>query len=71
MQKYDKKLFTPKHLLYSLQRCKILNTFNKTTLKGGTDNKHDPKKFGSKINHLNLVSKFGQIWNSIRGNMLM
>ncbi len=43
------------------QRCKTLNTFKKTTLKGGTDNKHDPKKFGSKINHSNLVSKFNQI----------
>ncbi len=61
MQKYDKKLFTPKHMLYSLQRRKILNTFKKTTLKGGTYNKHDPKKFGSKINHSNLVSKFGQM----------
>lgn len=67
MQKYDKKLFTPKHLFYSLQRCKTLNTFKKTTLKAGTDNKHDPKKIGSKINHSNLVSKFDQIWNLIRG----
>ncbi len=68
MQKYDKKLFTPKHMLYSLQRCKTLNTFKKTTLKGRTGNKHDPKNFASKMNHSNVVSKFDQIWNFIRGS---
>ncbi len=40
---------------------KALSTFKKTTLKGRTYNKHDPKKIGSKISHSNLVSKFDQI----------
>jgi hypothetical protein len=48
-------------MVYMVQHEETLNLE-----KGGTCNKHDPKKFGFKINHSNVVSKFDQIWNLIR-----